>query len=160
MKAATIHELKNELNITAPQKLLDLCLRLAKYKKENKELLTYLLFESNDEPAYVKSVEALIDEQFIELPKANLYFTKKSLRKILRITNKHIKYTGSKQAEVDLLLYFCSKLLHSGIAIRKSTALINLYEQQVKKINTAIATFHEDLQHDYLRELAKLGTTW
>lgn len=159
MKAATIHELKNELNATAPQKLLDLCLRLAKYKKENKEFLTYLLFESNDEQAYIQSVKAQIDDQFAELPKANLYLTKKSLRKILRITNKYIKYTGSRQTESDLLLYFCIKLLNSGIAVRKSTALLNLYHQQIKKINTAIATLHEDLQHDYLKELAQLSTT-
>ncbi len=159
MKVATIHELKNELNATAPQKLLDLCLHLAKYKKENKELLTYLLFESNDEQAYVLTIKAQIDDQFTELPKANLYLTKKSLRKILRITHKYIKYTGSKQVEVDILLYFCIKLLKSGITIRKSTAILNLYHQQIKKINAAIATFHEDLQHDYLKELEQLTNT-
>ena len=56
MKAATIHEIKQELNTTPPAALLDLCLRLAKYKKENKELLTFLLFEAHDEAAYIESV--------------------------------------------------------------------------------------------------------
>jgi hypothetical protein len=44
MKAATINEIKLELNTIAPAKLLDLCVRLAKYKKENKELLNVPAF--------------------------------------------------------------------------------------------------------------------
>ena len=44
MKAATIIELKQELNNTSPAIVSELCLRLARFKKENKELLTYLLF--------------------------------------------------------------------------------------------------------------------
>lgn len=157
MKAATISELKKELNATAPKKLLDLCLRLAKYKKENKELLTYLLFEAHNEPAYIQDIKMQIDEQFIELPKANMYLTKKSLRKILRLTNKYIKYTGSKIAEVELLIYFCLKLKDSGISFRRNTALINLFNQQVKKINATVMTLHEDLQHDYLKEISLLS---
>src|SRR5476651_1909858 len=107
MKTATIQELKQELQGVAPTRLLDLCLRLAKFKKDNKELLTYLLFESHDEEAYINSVKELMDEGFTELPKATVYLTKKSLRKILRITNKYIRYSGSKQVEATLLIYFC-----------------------------------------------------
>jgi len=153
MKTATVQELKQELKSVTPGKLLELCLRLAKFKKENKELLTYLLFESHDEEAYINSVQLLIDEGFTELPKANLYLTKKSLRKILRISNKYIRYTGSKQVEVALLIYFCKKLKGSGIPIHKSNVLTNLYEQQLKKINAALQELHEDLQHDYQQEL-------
>ena len=47
MKAATINELKQELQNIPPAKVTELCLRLARFKKENKELLTYLLFEEN-----------------------------------------------------------------------------------------------------------------
>ena len=56
MKAATIQEIKLELSETSPAKLKQLCLHLAKFKKENKELLTYLLFESHDEAASFRSV--------------------------------------------------------------------------------------------------------
>ena len=156
MKTATINEIKQELNGTASAKLLELCIRLAKYKKENKELLTYLLFEAHDESAYIESVKMQIDEQFAEINKSNLYFTKKSLRKILRTTGKYIRYTGSKQVEVELLLYFCGALVNSSIPIRRNTVLTNLYESQVKKIGTLIATLHEDLQYDYLKELKNL----
>ncbi|MES2890377.1 MAG: hypothetical protein V4725_00145 [Bacteroidota bacterium] len=156
MKAASINELKQELNLVSPSKLLELCVRLAKFKKDNKELLSYLLFDAHDEAGYIANVKLEMDDHFGEINKTNLYFAKKSLRKILRVTNKYIRYTGSKQAEVELLLYYCSSLSASGIAFKKNTALNNLYQGQLKKIAKVIGTMHEDLQYDYLRELDKL----
>jgi hypothetical protein len=153
MKAASINEIKQELIAIPAVKLLDLCLRLAKYKKENKELLTYLLFDAHDEAAFIESVKMEMNEQFADINQSNLYFVKKSLRKILRTTAKHIRHTGSKQAEVELLLYFCGKIKNSSIPIHKNTALNNLYQFQLKKITKVIATLHEDLQYDYLKEL-------
>lgn len=157
MKAASSNEIKQELKELAPGKLVDLCLRLARFKKENKELLTYLLFEADDLEQYLANVKQEIDEGFATINTSSIYFAKKSLRKILRITNKYIRYTGSKQAEAELLLYFCSKLTQSGIAFTKSNALNNLYQAQLKKIQAAIATMHEDLQYDYIRQLGQLS---
>ena len=156
MKAASIHELKQELSSVAPATVAALCLRLARYKKENKELLTYLLFEAHDEQAYIQSVQAEIQTQFRDINTSHVYFAKKSLRKILRFAGKHIKYTGSKQAEVAILIYFCTQLKTSGIPIQKSTALTSLYNQQIKKIKLALASLHEDLQHDFKKELEAL----
>jgi hypothetical protein len=157
MKSATVSDIKKELQIYAPAQLLELCLRLIKYKKDNKELLNYLLFEANDEDAYIKNIKVEIDEQFTLIHSHNLYFAKKSLRKILRTTNKYIKYSGSKQTEAELLIYFCDKLKTSSIAIEKSITLLNLYQAQIKKITKAINGLHEDLQYDYLKELNKLN---
>jgi hypothetical protein len=156
MKTATIQEIKQELLAVNPTQLLELCLRLAKFKKENKELLTFLLFEAHDEEGYINSVKQLIDEGFTEIPRPNLYLTKKTLRKILRITNRYIKYAGSKQAETALLIYFCRKIKESGIPYQKTTVLNNLYELQLKKIKVALGQLHEDLQYDYRREVDTL----
>ena len=52
MKTVSLSELKRALQNVPLGDLPDLCLRLAKYKKENKELLTYLLFEADDEPEF------------------------------------------------------------------------------------------------------------
>jgi len=156
MKAASISEIKNELGNCPPAKLAELCLQLAKYKKDNKELLSYLLFEAANMTAYIESVQKEMDTLFAEINSSHLYFAKKSLRKILRIAGKHIRYTGSKQAEAELLIHFCRKLKDSGIHFETSTALMNLYQAQLKKINAAIAGFHEDLQYDYLKEIKKL----
>jgi hypothetical protein len=43
MKAASILELKQELQHTSSKEIVELCLRLARFKKENKELLTFFL---------------------------------------------------------------------------------------------------------------------
>jgi hypothetical protein len=156
MKAATLSEIKAELKTLPPAQLIDLCLHLAKFKKDNKEMLTYLLFEAQDEAAYVKSTKELIDEQFGEINRSNIYYAKKSIRKILRNTTKFIKYSGSKQTETELLTFFCKKLKHSGISISSSTALTNLYERQISKIEKALSAMHEDLQFDYREELENL----
>ena len=81
MKTATISELKEELSVLPSKTLQELCLRLARYKKENKDLLTYMLFEAQNEQGFISAVKKETEEQFAELPKANWHGTKKSLRK-------------------------------------------------------------------------------
>jgi hypothetical protein len=156
MKAATIKEIKTELAELAPDKLLELCLDLAKYKKENKELLTYLLFEAHDENLYIKDIKSETEELFKEINKSNSYLAKKSIRKILRITNKHIKYSGNKQTEVELLIFFCKSVKKTGVPLYANTALGNLYIRQVQKIKKSLQSLHEDLQFDYLEEVNRL----
>jgi len=156
MKAASLNEIKKELIDLDSKVAQDLCMRLAKYKKENKELLTYLLFEAHDEPAYVQSIKAEMDGLFNTLPSGNVYYIKKGLRKILRIVNKQIKYSGNKQSELEVRLYFCMKIKEAGVPLRSSTVLYNLNEQQLKKINSALSKLPEDLQFDYQREIESL----
>lgn len=156
LKAASISEIKQELTNASQKELLELCLRLVKYKKENKELLTYLLFEAHDLAAYIENIKNEIDEQLIQINHSNLYFVKKSLRKILKTTNRYIKYTASKEAETELLIYFCNKIKTSGIKINKSLALTNLYNNQIKKIRAVVETLHEDLQHDFNKHIEQL----
>jgi hypothetical protein len=156
MKSATIQEIKAELITLPPSDLTELCLRLAKFKKDNKELLTYLLFEAADITSFITAVKKEMDEEFSELPKPNLYLTKKTLRKILRTTSKQIRYTASAQAEVELLTWFCRKVRDKKIPIQDSPVLNNLYRQQLKKARAVIATLHEDLQYDFLRDLKGL----
>jgi hypothetical protein len=156
MKAASVHEIKQELKDLPSPQLVDICLRLARYKKENKELLTFLLFEANDLEGYIKSIKEEINESFEDVNKANMYQAKKTLRKILRTANKYIRFSGSKIAEVEILIYFCTQFHEFYIPYYKSTALENLYNSQIKKIRATIDTLHEDLQHDYLRQVEKL----
>ncbi len=156
MKAASLKLIKTELDLLHPEKVKDLCLQLIKYKKENKELLSYLLFDSIDEQSYIKDVKLDLDELFKDINKNNLYLAKKTIRKILRIANKQIKYSGNKQTEIDILIYFCKKLKKAGVALHANTVLGNIYARQIIKIKLAIATLHEDLQFDYAEELKTL----
>ena len=73
MKAATVAQLKIELKFRDTEELLELCLRLSKFKKENKELLTYLLFEAHNEEGYIQTVQEELDEMFSEI-NTNSYF--------------------------------------------------------------------------------------
>jgi hypothetical protein len=156
MKAATLSELKNELHTLPPAQVLELCLHLAKYKKENKELLSYLLFDAGDEQGFLNDVKDEINEQLLNLNRSSLFLAKKTIRKMLRTTNKYIRYSGNKRTEVDLLIYFCRKLKSSGIPMNNSTALTNLYLRQIQKIKKALSMLHEDLQYDYQDELKSL----
>lgn len=156
MKAATINELKQELSNTSPVQLTELCLRLARFKKENKELLTYLLFEAHDTAAYIQSVKLDIDLQYEQMNKSNVYFIKKSLRKILRTINKYTRYSGLPTVEIELLIYFCAAMKALNLNMDKNPVLFNLYHNQLKKINKTLAALHEDLQYDYKREVEKL----
>lgn len=157
MKTASLHELKKEISALTPKELQELCLRLAKYKKENKELLSYLIFEAHDEEAYIRGVKKLIDEQFAELNKSHVYLAKKTIRKVLRTTNKYVKYSQNPRTEIELRIYFLSKFKSSGIAIRKAPVLANLYERQLEKINSTLKKLHEDLQNDYKSEIGSLS---
>ena len=157
MKAATINELKQELLNEKPAKLVELCIRLARFKKENKELLTYLLFEAHDTEAYIKSVIQEMGINFETINKSNAYFVKKTLRKILRITNKFIRYSGSDIVATELLIHFCKTVQQMDKLITTNQIIINIYQNQLKKINKAIAAMHEDLQYDYLKEVETLS---
>ena len=156
MKAATVQEIKHELSTLKQQELLAICQRLARFKKENKELLTYILFESSNEQGYVDSIKSEIDEQMDAINKTHIYFAKKSIRKILRLVNKYSRYSVSKQTEVELLIYFCKKLKTSGIPLNINPALKKLYENQLAKVKKSMVGLHEDIQYDLNRELEDL----
>lgn len=157
MKAATIKELKDELATYSQKEILAICLRLSKFKKENKELLTYLLYESKNEMAYIENVKDEIEIQFKQINKTSYYYIKKSVRKILRTIKKHIRYSQKKETEVELLIFFCYKLNSFHPSINKNKALQKLYLQQIESIRKTVSKLHEDLQYDYEKELDELS---
>ena len=157
MKASSLHEIKKELTDVEPDTLIEFCMRLGKFKKENKELLTYLLFEAQDENAYVEHVKRDIDDEFESFSATNLYYAKKTIRKILRMANRQIRYSGIKQTELEIRIHFCTKLKETGIRLDKSPVLMNLFNQQLKKIEQALDKLPEDLQFDYRRAIDSLS---
>jgi hypothetical protein len=156
MKAASVSNIKKELKHRSPEELLEICLRLSKFKKENKELLTYLLYEVDNEASYIESIKAEIDQQFSEINKSSYYFIKKSVRKILRNIKKHSRYSTKKETEVELLIYFCTVLKDMTPSIKRDQTLYNIYLRQIEVIKKIISSLHEDLQFDYNSELEHL----
>jgi len=156
MKAATVAQIKKELGHQSQSELIELCLRLSKFKKENKELLTYLLYESENESGYIESVKTEIDEQFKGINTSSYFYIKKSVRKILRMVKKYIRYSKLKETEVELLLHFCRTLKEMQPSMYKNVSLTNIFNRQILSIKKTIAALHEDLQYDYNLELDEL----
>jgi hypothetical protein len=155
MKTATVTKLKKELKHHSQKELIELCLRLSKFKKENKELLTYLLFETN-EPLFIESVKEEITELFKEINTSSYFYIKKSVRKILRITKKYIRYSQNKETEIELLLHFNQQLKKVKRPIARNVTLQNIFDRQIITIKKSILKLHEDLQYDYNLELEEL----
>ncbi len=156
MKAVTIKQLKDELTHKSASELKELCLHLSRFKKENKELLTYLLFESHDEESYIQSIKDQMDVQFSEINTNSFFYIRKSIRKILTLTKKFIRYSKKKETETELLLYFCKKLKDFKPSIKRSQRVQNVFDSQIRMIKKAIEKLHEDLQYDYQLELNDL----
>lgn len=153
MKAVSVVTIRKELKHKSNEELAQLCLRLSRFKKENKELLTYLLFEADSEAGYIDTVKAEIDEQFELINTDSFFYIKKSVRKILRNTKKYIRYSLNKETEVELLLYFCKKLKAMKPSISRNTTLTNIYDRNIEAITKKVLALHEDLQYDYTTEL-------
>lgn len=157
MKAVTLKEIKSELSHNSNTELVELILRLTKFRKENKELLSYLLFESGNEDIFLNRIKNKVDEQFVTINSKTPYLTKKSIRKILKFIKTNIKYSNKKETEIELLLYFCTKLNQLVPSIKNSMVLFNIYNRELESILKKITFLHEDLQYDYHLEIQSLN---
>lgn len=156
MKIESIVTIKKELQHLPKEDLLELCLRLGKFKKENKALLTYLLFEAHDEDGYVASVKTSLDELFDGINTDSYFYMKKTIRKILRQIRVYSRYSNKKSTEVELLVYFCEQLNELKPSIHRNKTLSNLYQRQILALKKKIRVLHEDLQYDYNLQLEAL----
>ena len=155
MEIASLAEIKKELKTLDPQETLGLCLRLGRFKKENKELLSYLLFDSQDEDRYIQQACDNIDEILASINTNGFYLAKKTIRKAHRSVNKHIRFSTKKETEVEVRLHFCKKLRELDISINSSRVMMNLYRNELKRIDKALSTLHPDLLFDFESTLSK-----
>jgi len=155
MKPEKLSDLKKVLLVLSVPELTEICLRLAKYKKENKELLAYLLFDANEPMKYAEDVKSFLIADFNTMQKHYFYSTK-SLRKIIRLINRYAKYTGSKQVETELCIWFCTNYLTSADLRTTHKPLQGLLTRQFEKIIKLLPKLHEDLQFDYQKEFEAL----
>ena len=157
MKTASVQQIREALEQLPPGKVLELAVKVIKFKKDSKELASFLLFDAHDVGGYIENIKDETNNQFEELPHSTLYLTKKSLRKILRNLAKYARHMNSGQAEVEIRLHFCNKLIESGIPLHKSPALEKMYQQELKKIKALIEDLHEDLRYDYNKKYELLN---
>ncbi len=156
MQPASLPDIRKELKTRDTDEIMQICLRLARFKKDNKELLSYLLFDAQDEQGYIEEIKYYISDAMDEMKNNHIYYSKKSIRKILRNLNKYIRYSGVKQTEVELLIHFAKTLKDSDVNINRSTVLLNMYDRILTRIDKALGALHEDVQLDYKNELKSL----
>ncbi|WP_158828228.1 hypothetical protein [Mucilaginibacter lacusdianchii] len=146
-----LQAIKKELQHLSGPQMADLCLRLAKYKKENKELLSYLMFEADNDTVYTENVKQEVDGMFGSLLKHS-YYAAKGLRKILKLINKHVKFMASKPAEIELLIHYCRNYIQHVDLRTGYKPLRQLLIKQLEKTSKLIGALHEDLQFDHRHE--------
>ena len=156
MKSASLKQIKDELKVLPDVELKELILQLARRKKENKEILTYLLFYRNSEDLYIDAVKSLLDEELMSINTSTYYWMKKTIRKVNRLMNKHIRFSGKPETETELRLHFCRMLAELEPSITGNKVLHNLFIRELDKVSRSLKKLHEDLQYDYKREIRVL----
>lgn len=156
LETSSISVIKKELQQMPQEMLVQHILRLAKYKKESKELLNYLLFESHNEANYIAQIKEEIEAEFKTINHASIYYVKKGVQRIHRILNKYIRYSGKKSTQIELLIFFCQQMKLCKTNYKRSKVLSNLYDRQIVSISKALAAVHEDLRLDYEADLEKI----
>lgn len=155
MKPESLIAIKKELKALEREELIEICLKVAKYKKENKELIHYLVFESSDVDGYIDSVKKSLQAGFESLH-PGIYLRSKEIRKILRTLNKHIKFTGQPLAEVQLLIWFSQQFLRYAGLTSSQKQLALLLFRVLQRIKKNLLKLHEDLLFDYREEYETL----
>lgn len=149
MKPASVKEIKAELIYKPKEELVELCLMMSKHKKENKELLTYLLFERGDEGGYIESIKEEMNNLFDDVNYSSYYLAMKGVRKILRIAKRYIRYSKNKATEAEVLIYFCAKVKLICSYYEYNASLLSIYDKQLEIAQKKIKSLHEDLQYDF-----------
>ena len=155
MDTASIKQLKDTLSTLGREELIGLLFRMVKFKKENKELLTFLLFEADDLDAYVHEITLLIKDEFENYRLKTAYYKRKGCRRVLRMLKKYIKYATDKEVEVRLLLAYVSMVAESKSFIN-DRVIQKIALRQLLLAEKSIVKLHEDLQYEYKLELEEL----
>lgn len=153
MKSASSKDIKSELEQLDHAELSAICLRLARFKMENKELLTYLLFQAQDETGFVLDCKDAIKDAFDGINDSNLYLLKKSIRKIIRHTEKKVRYSGKDSTAAELYLELLLYMNKYETQMKQSVVIRNMYLSLSKKLRKIVDGMHEDLQYDFTKSM-------
>lgn len=156
LKPAELKEIRKEVSTIDRKSLEEICGKLIRFKKENKELLSYLLFWSEDEILFQQELASAITEWMQDVNIARVFLAKKTIRKIVRNMNRYLGFSGDKITELEVRIHFCEEMKKHVINIHESKVLVNIQEAQIKKIHAALKSIHEDLQRDYEERILDL----
>jgi hypothetical protein len=151
----SLASLKKELSGLERADLISICARLARHKKENKELLAYLLLDADDPILYAEKIKPLLDEPF-DAPFYSSWAFAKRLRKSLRIIAKYQRFTGSARGEAELLIYFLQKFQSDWRHQLHHATIQKIVFRSFDKIEKLIYKVDEDYRFDFEEPLQGL----
>lgn len=143
---------KKEIAKLDVKTVADICIRLAKYKTENKEFLNYLLFYSFDNEPYINDLKFDITNTFL-LYKQNDYTYTKIIKSLLTRLNKHLKFIADKTREAEIIAQFCAAFINKIDVRSYNSGLIQVLYRQFVRLQKVVLKLDEDLQFDYATDM-------
>ncbi len=153
MKPATLVQIRKELETISPQRLMALTLRLIKFKTENKEFVSYLLFDEDQLSEYLADLKFEISAMLDDVTFTKPLIAKKTLRKCQKTITKHAKYMGSKDAEAELYIFIIRKIHEKGINKYTNRTIQIIYLRLIEKVKKLLPNIHNDLRIDFEKEI-------
>lgn len=150
-----LSDLKKELLVLSKPELIQLCLRVAKLKRENKELLAYLIYDVEDPLFYAEKLKPELKEVF-EQPFQHAYYLTKSIRKVMRLIAKYYRFTSNKQGETELLIYLVDEFHKSWRNEYRYQALGKVIFRCLEKAESNLKKIDEDFRADFEEPIAQL----
>lgn len=145
----SLNQIKKELQSLPHSEMYELCLKLAKFQKTNKEVIAYLLFESENVEQFIETQKEWISNAFATSNWNSYYLSKKQLRKILSYIAKQSKISGNVFVEIELRFLVIKKMEEYKLADPNYPVVWNIYLRQKMLITKKIEKLHEDYQMDY-----------
>ncbi|TVR38558.1 MAG: hypothetical protein EA392_08775 [Cryomorphaceae bacterium] len=149
MNSSSLPQLRKIWKDLSAEELHQLLDRLGRFSRDNKELLHYLLVFGNNEDAYISAICHQLDEGFEGLNRQNITWTRKGLRRLVRMLNRYVRYSGKTDTEIVLRTEFCNRMLVHGIPLEKSAVVGNMFNRELDRISRALSKLHPDQQLDY-----------
>lgn len=150
-----LSDLKKELLELSKPELIQLCLRVAKLKRENKELLAYLIYDVDDPLFYAQKLKPEIKEVFNQ-PFQHAYYLTKSIRKAMRLITKYYRFTSNKQGETELLIYLVEEFHQSWRYEYRYQALGKIIFRCLEKAQSNLKKIEEDFKADFEQPISEL----
>lgn len=149
MKIPSLADIKKELQHLNEKELVEVVIDLSKFSRDNKAYLFFKLFERDNPRLFIEMVKEELDMAFMDANTKHYHLAKKSAQAIRRKLNKNLKLSKNKEAQAELILYFCEKMKLYGYLGFHHPVIDNLYKIQLGKAEKLVSGLHEDLQYDF-----------
>lgn len=149
MDISSLQQIKKELEKVDHKQMIQYCLKLASYKRDNKLYLNYLLFESENEITYKEKIQSEILKQFEDINDSTVYYLKKRIRKTKQLLYKYVTFTEQMETHLELYIFFLKQLHPYAQQIESSKQIQSMILTVIRSFEKKLSKLHEDLQYDF-----------